>query len=131
MHLFNDPTLEPTLGPTLEPTLEPIEVAVVWTRSPSIGPITENPTYFDDSSSSPTATPSIASVTEPQSEMSSSMIYGFNLFMAQMSGSPILDIDHLDEMIESYSIDDSECLYSALGFSQSFDSFWNFAEKVE
>ena len=59
------------------------------------------------------------------------MIYGFNLFMDEMSGSPVLDIDYLDEMVESYTIDDSKCSYSALRFSQSFDSFSKFTEKIE
>ena len=43
----------------------------------------------------PAADYNVASVTDSQSEMPSSIIYGFNLdlFMDEMSGSPVLDID--------------------------------------
>lgn len=56
--------------------------------------------------------------------------YGFNMFTAELSGSPILITNFTTSDIETVSLSD-ECSFDALEFSSALDSFSEYAEQVE
>jgi len=63
-------------------------------------------------------------VTEPFDLIS----YGFNMFTAELSGSPILITNFTTSDIETVSLSD-ECSFDALEFSSALDSFSEYAEQ--
>lgn len=53
--------------------------------------------------------------------------YGFNVFTTDMSGSPILDTDFLENDIDGITPSGDECLYESMKFTDEYGSFSSYA----
>eukprot|EP00485_Elphidium_margaritaceum_P009821 CAMPEP_0202694278 /NCGR_PEP_ID=MMETSP1385-20130828/8178_1 /ASSEMBLY_ACC=CAM_ASM_000861 /TAXON_ID=933848 /ORGANISM="Elphidium margaritaceum" /LENGTH=460 /DNA_ID=CAMNT_0049350093 /DNA_START=45 /DNA_END=1428 /DNA_ORIENTATION=- len=78
----------------------------------------------------PTPTPTLSPTLYGPGQFPGStlMSRGFNIFTAKLSGSPILDEDHVVNNTETYTTEISTCTYSSLQFSSWYSSFSSYAE---